>query len=61
MNNFYLPKPPRVGKSKNPDRERFEISLDPTKDKDVIERLSKESNKSSYVKRLIRADIKKAH
>ena len=57
--DFYLPKPPRVGKAKNLDRERFEISLDPTKDKDIVERLSKESNKSSYVKRLIRADIKR--
>ena len=57
--DFYFPKPPRVGKTKNPDRERFEISLDPLKDKDIVERLNKESNKSSYVKRLIRQDIKR--
>lgn len=56
----YLPKPPKIGrKSKNPDRERFEIYLDPISDKDIVRKLNKQPNKSGYVKMLIRKDIKR--
>ena len=55
----YLTKPPRVGRTKNPNRERFEVYLDPITDKDIVRKLNKQPNKSAYVKRLIRRDIKR--
>ena len=55
---FEKPKKKR-GRPKNPTRERFEIALDKTRDKDVIKRLNQEPNKSEYVRRLILEDIKK--
>lgn len=45
-------------REKNPLRYRFELSID-VKEKDVISQLEKQTNKSAYVKELIRKDIKK--
>lgn len=52
-----FPKPPRVGRPKTTDRYRFEISLDPMKDKEIIEKLEEQPNKSEYIRQLIRVDI----
>ena len=40
-------------------RYRFEIALDSLADADVIEELETKTNKSLYVRKLIREDIKK--
>ena len=50
---------PKVGKPKNPNRERFEIALDAVTDKDVVEQLNKQINKSEYVRKLVRDDIRR--
>lgn len=53
----------KVKKKKEPRpktiRTRFEIIIDTVADADIIEELSKHSNKSEYVRKLIRNDIKR--
>lgn len=45
---------PKKRRKKNPKRERFEISLDPIADKDIVKILNKQPNKSDFVRELIR-------
>jgi len=51
---------PKVGRPKTTSRERFEIALDAFADRDIVEMLNKQPNKSDYIRRLVREDIKKA-
>ncbi len=48
-----LPKPQKVKGI----RARFEICLDSISDADILEHLSKQSNKSDYIRQLVRKDI----
>lgn len=50
---------PKVGRPKTTTRERFEIALDAITDADIVKKLNQVPNKSDYVRRLIREDIKK--
>lgn len=50
-------KPQKATRPKTTDRERFEIALDPIADKDIVEHLNRQPNKSDYVRRLIRKDL----
>lgn len=53
----------KVKKKKEPKpktiRTRFEITIDTVADADVIEELAKHPNKSEYVRKLIREDIRR--
>ena len=53
-----FPKPPKVGRAKSTDRYRFEISLDPYTDADIIKVLESKTNKSEYIRQLVRKDAK---
>lgn len=50
-------KPQKALRPKTTTRERFEIALDSVADKDIIEHLNRMSNKSGYVRDLIRRDL----
>ena len=52
-------KPQKALRPKTTDRFRLEIALDPITDKDIIKQLNRVKNKSDYVRRLIRRNIKK--
>lgn len=39
-------------------RYRFEVALDSLRDREIIERLERHGNKSEYIRKLIRDDIK---
>lgn len=56
--NFESPFADVVGKKKNGNRARFEISLDPYTDKDILKWLELAPNKSEYIRELIRKDMK---
>ena len=49
--------PTKALRPKTTTRERFEIALDSVADKDIIEHLNRMSNKSGYVRDLIRRDL----
>lgn len=40
-------------------RVRFEFIADPVKDKDIIKKLNRQTNRSDYIRKLILKDIKK--
>lgn len=51
--NFVKQKPKVVN------RVRFEFIMDAEKDKKIIERLNKQSNKADYIRKLIKKDIER--